>query len=496
MNLDAHTVVKVAPEVRNAAWISPRLLLLLSALIVMTFSRTPSGHAVLAVSALLVAGASAGVALLRQTLIGDHDRQRRAEGALVVAMLLIGLLVTAGLLAQAFADLASPLWYAVIAVYAVLGLAAVLPWTGIRPNLKWAFPVFLVAHAAMTVVFLRLTPIPMDVQVFLHDGAGALLHGHNPYSMTFPNIYGPPDTDLFYGPGVVVDGQITYGFPYLPVALLVAVPGRLLGDVRHGQLIAMLVTALALRNLASDRIGRAAAVLGVAAPTAIAVLGGAWTEPTLVALLACLVLSLERRRNTFVAVFLGLFLVSKQYVVVVLPVVWLIRQWLTRRMIFVGVGLAAVVTLPFFFLDPTAFWKAIVEFQLIQPFRADSVSLLVSSVNTFGWPPPWTYSVLPVVGGGLTATVLALRAPRTPAAFAAAVGLTLLVTILLSKQAFMNYYFLVSGAFLIAAVAWPMHDAPTPGEPANPALEDSRSGRLSEGGTHGDDDPSTPAARH
>ena len=64
--------------------------------------------------------------------------------------------------------------------------------------------------------------------------------------------------------------------------------------------------------------------------------------------------------------------------------------------------------------------------------------------------------MLPFVGGGLTAIALALRAPKTPAAFAAGVGLTLLVTILLSKQAFMNYYFLVSGAFLIAAVAWPM----------------------------------------
>ena len=156
------------------------------------------------------------------------------------------------------------------------------------------------------------------------------------------------------------------------------------------------------------------------------------------------------------AVFLGLFLVSKQYVVIAIPVIWLICQRLTRRMISISLGVAIAVTLPFFLADPAAFWKAIVEFQLVQPFRADSLSLLVSSVNTFGWPPPWTYGVLPLLGGGLTAIALALRAPRTPAAFAAGVGLTLLVTILLSKQAFMNYYFLVSGAFLIAAVAWPM----------------------------------------
>jgi hypothetical protein len=141
--------------------------------------------------------------------------------------------------------------------------------------------------------------------------------------------------------------------------------------------------------------------------------------------------------------------------VIAIPLIWLIRHWLTRRTILIGLGLAAAVTLPFFLLNPSAFWKAIVEYQLIQPFRSDSVSLLVSSVNAFGWPPPWTFGVLPLAAGGLTALALALRAPRTPPAFAAAVGLTLLVTILLSKEAFMNYYFLVGGAFLIAAVAWP-----------------------------------------
>ena len=390
----------------------------------------------------------------------DRDRLRRAEWALVVSLLLAGFVLTAGVLARAFTERASALWLTVIAAYTILGLVGAGLLVRRFPNLKWAFPLFLLAHAAMTVALLRSAPAHIDVAVFLRDGAVAVLHGHNPYSMTFPNIYPQPLSDLFYGQGVVINGRITYGFPYLPVSLLVAIPGQLLGDVRYSQLIAMLVTALVLRRLASDRVGRAAAVLGVAAPAAIPMLTGAWTEPTLVALLACLVLALERRRHAFVAVLLGLFLVSKQYVVIAIPVIWLIRQWLTRRVIFIGVGVAAAVTLAFFLVDPAAFWKAIVQYQLIQPFRADSVSLLVSSVNTFGWPPPWTYGVLPLVGGGLTAVALALRAPRTPAAFAAAVGLTLLVTILLSKQAFMNYYFLVSGAFLIAAVAWPTQPEP------------------------------------
>jgi hypothetical protein len=463
--------VGVLPEVmgvatkQEATANNPRLLLLFSALIVMAFSR---GSPLVSVAALLLAAVATGVALMHPSAELKGNWQRRAEWVLVLSLLLTGLFVTAALLARAFAAQGSPAWEAVVAVYTIFGLAGALLFFQRSPQMNWAFALFLLVHTAIAVAFLRSSPALIDVEVFLRNAAVAVLHGQNPYAMTIPNIYPPKLAEQFYGPGVVIDGRVTSGFPYPPFTLLVAIPGHLLGDVRYGQLIAMLVTALILRRLATDRVGRAVAVLGVAAPTAIPVLTLAWTEPTLVALLACLVLALERRRYAIAAAFLGLFLVSKQYVVIVIPLVWLIRHWLTRRTILIGLGLGAAVTLPFFVVDPSAFWKAIVEFQLIQPFRSDSVSLLVSSVNTFGWPPPWTYSVLPLAGGGLTAMALARRAPRTPAAFAAAVGLTLLVTILLSKEAFMNYYYLVSGAFLIAAVTWPTQQPLTGPEQPRP----------------------------
>ena len=455
MSLGARSRAKAVMAKRKATPDSPRLPVLFSALLVIISVGGARDHPTASLAALLVAAASAGVSLLGPIAVNRHDWQRRVEWALVVPTIIVGLILTAGTLSQPFANLASLKWIAAASAYTILGLAAAFPLTRKLP-LKWAFWLFLGAHTVMSVVFLRATPAAIDVQVFLHDGANALLHGHNAYSMTFPNIYPSPRAELFYGPGVVVDGRVTYGFPYPPVGLLGAVPGYLLGDVRYSQLIAMLVTAVVLRRLASDRIGQAAAILAVAAPTAIPMLTGAWTEPTLVALLACTVFALERRRDAVLAVLLALFLVTKQYVVVVIPTIWLIRQSLTRRMIFIVLSVATAVTLPFFLVNPAAFWKAIVKFQLVQPFRADSLSLLVSTVNTFGWPPPRTYGVLPLVGGGLTAVTLAFRSARTPAAFAAGVGLSLLVTILLSKQAFMNYYFIVSGAFLIAAVAWPM----------------------------------------
>ena len=443
---------------REATAHSPRVLLLFSALLVMMFS-VGNGNTIASLAALLVAAVATGCALLYPMAVPEGDWLGRAEWVLVVSLVVAGLILTTGRLGQAFAELTSPLWTMMTAC-AILGIAGALLIFRKLPHMKFVFGLFLLIYAAMTVVLLRSSPAHIDVEIYLREGSDALLHGHNPYAITIPNIYPPQVAEQLYGPGMVINGRVAWGFPYLPLALLVAIPGHLLGDVRYSQLIAMVVTALALFALASDRLGRVAAILGVASVSAIPILTGAWTEPTSVALLACLVLALKRRRHLIAALFLGLLLVSKQYFVVVIPIVWLIRQWLTRRIILIGLGLAAAVTLPLFIVDPATFWKCITGIQTAA-LRPDSLSLLVSSVQTFGWPPPWTYGVLPLLAGGLTALILALRAPRTPAAFAGAVGLTLLVTILLSRQAFTNYYFMVRGALLIAAVAWPTELGPT-----------------------------------
>lgn len=451
------------PKGLDTTWVSPRLLLLTSSLLVMMVARDDPGSHAPRLAAFLVAALLTGVALLHPRVVGDTLREQRAAGALVVILSAAGVLMTAWMLLPTFSGLAPPWGFAAIAVYAIAGLTAARSLAQAWPNSRWALFFFLVAHTAITVGLLRTTPAQIDVEVYLREGVIALFDGRNPYSSTIPNIFTPHGTELFYGPGVVVDGRVTSGFPYMPLALLAAIPGQIFGDVRYSQLIAMVATAVVMCSLASDRIGRATAVLGVASLSAIPMLTGAWTEPTIVAVLAGLVFALQRGRLALVAVLLGLFLVSKQYVVVALPIIWLIRKSLTRRTILLGLGVATAVTLPFLLVNPADSWNALVHFQLVQPFRPDSVSLLVSSVNTFGWPPPWTYGVLPLVGGGLTAVALALRAPRTPAAFAASVGLALLVTILFSKQAFLNYYFLVNGALLIAAVSWPTTDGAASG---------------------------------
>ena len=148
---------------------------------------------------------------------------------------------------------------------------------------------------------------------------------------------------------------------------------------------------------------------------------------------------------------LGFTLATKQYLVVALPALWLLRGVFARRDWLILLGSAVAVTLPFLLANPREFWRAVVEWQLIQPFRSDSVSLLALSVNQFGWPPAAVYGVLPIAVGLAVALLLAWRLNPGPSAFLLTAALALLATVLLSKQAFVNYYMFVGGCLLLAA---------------------------------------------
>jgi hypothetical protein len=313
-------------------------------------------------------------------------------------------------------------------------------------------------------ILLRVPDARIDVQIFQHDGVAALLRGINPYTLTFANPYSLQESILYYGTGLFdAEGRLLFGFPYPPASLLLVVPGALLGDVRLSMVGAVVLASMVVWRQASTAFERACAVALAVLPGAPLIMVNAWTEPLLVGLLATAVVGMRRHWRA-TPYLLGVLLVSKQYLVVILPLLWLLRG--TARTSAMGlrgfaarvVGSALAVSVPLAVWSPIAFWDSVVRLQLRQPFRADSTSLLVWLVNRTGWPPPSVYGWLPLAAGLLTACLLAWRAPRTPAGFAGAVGVTLLVTFMLSKQAFANYYYLALGALLIAAGTWEARD--------------------------------------
>lgn len=290
----------------------------------------------------------------------------------------------------------------------------------------------------------------IDVLNFQRESSAELLHGQNPYAMRYDSIY-PPDTP-YYGPGVVDENnRLTYGFPYFPLSLLLALPGHLFGDVRYSHLGAMVAVGL-LMWLSRPRATSVltAAVLFLS-PATYWMVKYAWTEALLIFTLS-LVMYCALRWRKALPIALGIFFATKQYTVLAVPAVWLLTTGPNRRreffkLIAFAFAVAAAITLPFFLWNPHEFWRAVVQWQFIQPFRDDALSFLVWYAQNHGGKhlPLWTpfAALVPIV-------VLALwRLPRNPAGFAAMLTLTYLTFFAMNKQAFCNYYF-----FVIATACW------------------------------------------
>jgi hypothetical protein len=335
------------------------------------------------------------------------------------------------------------------------------------------FIALLVTHTAIGVWKIRSAPAPkIDVFIFQTDAPHALAQGINPYTITFENIYGP-DTYV-YGPGVVRDGRLMFGFPYPPLVLLWTAPAQLgLGDFRYAQLLTMLATAVLIALMRRDAIGMLAAAIVLFTPRGFYVLESGWTEPLSVMLLAGTIVG-WMRSLTWTGLMLGLLIASKQY----LPATALLLPLLARlphgfstrdssgaapdeltfestrhglknratiKVLTLAVCIAAIVTLPLALWDMRAFVHSTLTLQFNQPYRPDALSLLAWwGSDRPGWVGPFWLCFVAL----LAAAALSLWRARS---FAAGFALCFFAFFIFNKQAFANYYYLVIGALCCAA---------------------------------------------
>lgn len=319
-----------------------------------------------------------------------------------------------------------------------------------------AFGVLLLLFTVVAIGDLATIEVVIDVQALLEDGIDAALAGNSPYGITVPNLYNEVDSARFYGPGLVENGRVMFGYPYLPAPLLLDIPAHVLGDVRWMHLLAIVAAGAVAWHLASDGLGRACAVLVVVNPLSTTVLMAYWVEPVVVLLLALSVWGVARGRG-WTGVALGLFFASKQYAVSYVPALWSVARSRGWRPVWTAVAVGGLIVAAFLLWDPRAFVHSVIEVHLLQPFRPESISLLPGLVDLFGPLPEWLLAISPLVGLAVSMLV-AVRAKPGATAFALGVGLSLLVTVLLSKQAHLNYYFPVGVALLLAVITWERDD--------------------------------------
>lgn len=291
---------------------------------------------------------------------------------------------------------------------------------------------------------LHSTPVPrIDVYNLHQEASAALFSGANPYEIRIHDIYNPSESRWVYGPGVSVNGRLTYGFPYPPVSLLISSLGYLLaGDCRYAHLAAICASAVLLAYARPSRLSFVAPLLFLFTPRVFFVLEQNWTEPVVVFLLAATVFC--RFRFPGVAPWMtGLLLTGKQYMIFTAPA--LLRSW---REVPKAAIAGVLVTAPLALWNIKEFLHSAVIFHFVQPFRPDALSYMAELSRDGIQMPEWVPFLL-------TAAVMVFvvrSSPATTTATCSAAALLLTVFFAFNKTAFCNYYYLVIGA-LAAAIA-------------------------------------------
>jgi hypothetical protein len=447
VNIASHAARELAPG--DVSLVAAAAILLGAALQVSSGFYDPS--------ALVMIAAAAGCCIAAVLRPLQSHTTRAGDERILVFVLLAGVL--GGLATLAISQPAfyirdafwppSPIYYAAIGIAACVAVMIVLDPP--RATRVW-FPVALGAAAILGVWVIHASPHPrIDVLTVYNAALYALREGSSPYSISFTNIYG---NSSFYPPGFSSGSEVQFGFPYPPLALLMALPGKAIGDIRYAELAALLVGAACIARSGRGRRAPLAAMVLLFTPRSLFVLEQGWSEPFAICWLGVLLCVAAKRMP--VGVPLGLLIGVKQHLLLALlfsPLLHAKKSPATRRRT-IGTALAVVgaITLPFVFWDPSGFWKSVAALQFNERLRLDSLSV-IAALGQRGWTPSGMVLVaVPAVALAVGIAFSWRFAPRTPSGFALSLGLSLLLLFLFSKKAFCNYYYLVIAA-LAASIA-------------------------------------------
>lgn len=423
----------------------PALLLLSYVLLALGLMPNFGSYDPLALALVLASFASLSLAFA--LLWRKGDRLPRTEltpmfAVALVALLLAGLLKPALLFSEAFTR-PYHLW---LALFAGLIAGAYMLLRANRRGVRRAvFVIGFIAALAFRVWVPVASPSPViDTFSVSQEASQYVLEGRNPYNSPVSDVY---------------KGKLNFGYKlkayvYLPADLyLQTVSYVLTRDVRYVNILAELVAALAIWRLARRRWGESTAecisLLFLYGPRSLYVIEQAWVDPLILMFLGAFVL-LRERRPFAAALAYGWMLSLKQYMLFA-AVQWLIVER-DRKRIAAGLALALLTVLPFLAADWRSFLANGVMFNVLIPFRQDSLTVFSYLYRHWGISPPAGWAV--VVGAVLTAVTFVPQRRLEPLrGYLFALTITMLGMFVFGTSGFCNWYYLVCGfmAFLLAA---------------------------------------------
>jgi hypothetical protein len=337
----------------------------------------------------------------------------------------------------------------------VLAAATVVPWGGMAGWLamrRWPFWVALALMSAAGVTMIASAPKPhIDVFFLLQGSTKGLLHGDDMYRQQWA------ETRASYFSHGLFDV-----YPYLPWTSVLLLPFRVIfGDIRYGLVLSLAISAVIARRLGSSSPVRFAPAL---LPLLIALYPKvtygyqlSWTEPLLIALLAGMVLAVERGRLTVAVVLLALALASKQHIVLLLPLTALWPSFGWRRTV-AAAGGALLLISPWIIAGPRDFWHDAVSANTGLGYRADALCIATFFHKAFGIDPGFALTGL----GLLAAYLVAWRVRGSAFGFCAGAGLLVLALDVTNTQSFFNHYTLGMALIALAICLRPGVTALTP----------------------------------
>jgi hypothetical protein len=197
--------------------------------------------------------------------------------------------------------------------------------------------------------------------------------------------------------------------------------------------------------------------LWLGSPRNLFMLKHGYTESMLVMLFAVFLFALSRR-SKWAFIPLGLLIAGKQYVPMFLPALWLLpdegQPYGRLRLVLYALAFGGAVTLPFFLIDPKAFFDCLIVLQFRQPFRPESLGLVAWWFTHFGTLLPFWLSFASIIP---SSALVLWRCSRSTYGVAAGLAFISFTFFAVSKQSFGNYYFFVVGV-ICCAIAYAEQD--------------------------------------
>lgn len=309
--------------------------------------------------------------------------------------------------------------------------------------LNYLLPILIVGlllNYLYIILFLE-TPF-IDIWYIFTDACASLSQGINPYALTYKDIYNGLYSANYTEPHLV----------YWPINLIFCLAGYLVGDVRFGIFIALVLTLIGLYKLArlneySKHNSMLVVLIFLCFSVGLYEFYFCWTETIILPFVVFSLYFYKKRNLVFLGITLGLLAGTKQsmlmYLILFMSLVY--TQLSTKdfiKLVLISGLSFFILMFPFIYPDPVLFYKHTVQDLVICLPRTDSFSWISYLITKQDFA--YQQNLFGMLSLGLCVIFSALIFwKKSTVLFFYLLVVLYFVIFMTAKQSFCNYYYLL-----------------------------------------------------